>query len=132
MGLLGSAWKNKDKIMEGIRNKIMPPKELKDLIHKTVVERKLICYVCPFMSKNAQIHFNYKSQRFDDHCTKCGCNIDLKASSLSSECPDNPPRWNSVVSEDEFSNIEQTMKDYEESSSQEHQDKTITGDTKEL
>jgi len=128
MGLLKDIWKNRSLIEEGLRNKFFPPKDLKQLIDDTVIERKSICYQCPFMSENAKKLFNYKTQRFDKHCSKCGCNLELKTSSLNSSCPDNPPRWESVVSDDDFSNIKQTIQDYEQGSSKEHQDTgTIEG-----
>jgi len=132
MGLLREIWKNKDLIIDGIKNKYLTTGDIKEEINKIADSRKVICSVCPFMSENAKKVFNYKTQRFDKHCTKCGCNIDLKTHSLASSCPDNPPRWDAIVSEDEFSNIEQIVKDYEESTSQEHQNKSASGDIKEL
>lgn len=132
MGLLKDIWKNKDLIVEGIRNKTFPPEELKEIIIKTAMSRKMICEICPFMSENAKVYYNYKSMRFDNHCTKCGCNIDLKTNSLSSSCPDNPSRWNAIVSEDDFSNIQQTIKEHEEGISQTYKDSSASGNIKEL
>lgn len=133
MGLLKDIWKNRALIAEGLRNRYFPPEELKQLIRDTEIERKDICDQCPFMSTNAKILFSYQTMRLDKHCTKCGCNIDLKVSSLDSACPDNPSRWEAVVSEDDFTHIQQTIQHEEQQgSSKEHQSITTSGDIKEV
>lgn len=50
-----------------------------------IVRRRLICSECPFTSSNA-VKDGYKSDRFDEHCTLCGCSINRKTASLSSAC----------------------------------------------
>lgn len=133
MGLLGQIWKSRALIAEGLRNKYFPPEDLKNLIKDTVNERKEICYGCPLMSENAKILFSYNTARLDKHCTKCGCNIELKTSSLHSHCPDNPPRWDAVTTEDESNQIQQTLKDEEqESNNQEYQSRGSIEGSQEL
>lgn len=129
---LEQVWKNKSLILEGIRNTVYPPENLKELIAETVKFRQNICNSCPHMSLNAKINNGYESQRFDDHCTLCGCNIQLKSASLNSSCPDDPKRWNAVVSDQEFSDIKQVIKNHEESTSKEHKNSTTSGDNKEV
>lgn len=59
-----------------------------------IVKRRFICANCPFMSKNAITSNeykeltgkNYKAYRKIDHCSFCGCGIEMRTSSLHSEC----------------------------------------------
>lgn len=87
--LIPTVIENKEKIIEGIANNIksnfgtLPEDEQKE-----IARRQLICKECPFNSSNAVSNpaLNYKSNRFDEHCIHCGCNIQLKTSSLLSNC----------------------------------------------
>lgn len=90
---------NIDKVVEGWVNSFKMdldalPEDEKDVI----IERRLICQYCPYMSENAK-EKGYKTDRHDAHCTMCGCPILQKTASLSSNCgietynlthPDNP------------------------------------------
>jgi len=85
--LVPLALKNKEKILEAVVNKVKDklgklPKDKQD----EIIRRRLICESCEFMSKNAKLISDYSSNRLDDHCTLCGCNIDLKTESLMSNC----------------------------------------------
>jgi hypothetical protein len=60
-------------LVEGIRNRVLPPEELKELIESTREERLAICRECEWFGV-------YK-------CNKCGCNLQLKTSCLSCNCP---------------------------------------------
>lgn len=55
---------------------------------KEIIKRRLICESCPFMSSNAVANpaLNYKTDRFDEHCIHCKCNIKLKTADLESNC----------------------------------------------
>lgn len=77
---------NFKEIIEGWRNLVNPPVELKLLIEEVARERNTICATCPFMSENAKLT-GYNTLRIDDHCTKCGCPLKAKTRSLSSACP---------------------------------------------
>lgn len=76
-------------IIEGWRNNLVPPEELKELIQATAKARILTCEGCEYHSKN---HF---SIRPDDHCTNCGCTLSAKTKCLSCECP--IKKWLAVV-----------------------------------
>lgn len=87
--LIPRIFRNVGKISEGIKNVVkdqffhLPEDE------KQEIERRMgICATCPFMSENAKNNpaMNYKSEREDEHCSLCGCNIILKTSSLLSDC----------------------------------------------
>jgi len=71
-----------------------------------IIRRRIICATCPFMSKNATTSpeylaltgYHYHTDRKDEHCSFCGCDIKMRTRSLSSECgigtwnKDNPTR----------------------------------------
>lgn len=84
--LLPLAWKNRDKIVEGVITKVkqnigtLPEDE-----EQEIIRRNIICTICPFMSTNAKKE-GYKTDRLDDFCTLCNCSLILKTSSLSSDC----------------------------------------------
>lgn len=73
-------------IYEGWRNKLIPPKELRETIEAVSKERLDICNGCEFHSKN-----HVTPLRPDDHCTNCGCNLDAKSKCLACACPIN--KW---------------------------------------
>jgi hypothetical protein len=84
---------NFSQVLEGWRNKLIPPSELKDFIEKTSSERINICLNCPHHSKN------HKTIRPDDHCTNCGCTLSAKTRCLSCSCPLN--KWVGVVTQEQ-------------------------------
>lgn len=59
-----------------------------------IIRRRVICASCPFMSKNAisseeylsLTGKNYKAYRRADHCSFCGCGVDMRTGSLDSNC----------------------------------------------
>jgi hypothetical protein len=81
---------NFSQIYEGWRNKLVPPKEMKKLIHEVSHERVTICNDCPFHSKNHKTPL-----RPDAHCTDCGCNLEAKTACLSCACPQR--KWIEVM-----------------------------------
>lgn len=81
---------NFGQIYEGWRNKLVPPTEMKALIHDVSQERLAICAKCPFHSK-----YHSTPLRPDNHCTDCGCNLEAKTACLSCSCPQN--KWTAVM-----------------------------------
>jgi PHP family Zn ribbon phosphoesterase len=88
---LSKATKLIGQIVEGWRNKIIPPKELEDLINVTSKYRLEICGKCEHHSKN------FDSLRIDAHCNDCGCTLSAKTACLSCKCPLTPPKWGEVI-----------------------------------
>ena len=93
--LLPKGVKNIDNIIEGTINSVKSEfGMLTDLEQQEIVKRRLICQSCPLNSINAKTSEeyktlygeNFKSDRVDLHCGCCLCNINLKTSSLYSEC----------------------------------------------
>lgn len=84
-------------ILEGWRNDLFPPKQLKEIIFQTSEERRKICEECPAHSKH------HKTIRKDVHCTACGCPLVKKTKCLSCECP--LKKWVAITSEEEEDKI---------------------------
>ena len=95
LALIPKGIPNAPAIVEGIMNlvefncKKLPKKE-----REVIIQRRIICETCPFFSKNVSKSPEYKNitgkeyntQRADKHCCFCGCPIDVRTASLSSNC----------------------------------------------
>lgn len=99
---------NFKEIIEGWRNHLVPPKDLKEFITEVSEDRLSICAGCPFQSDNARVN-GQNIFRMDLHCTKCGCPLAAKTKSLSSKCPLYPPKWDAVTTDAERYEIEQQI-----------------------
>lgn len=84
---------NFSQIVEGWRNKLIPPAHLKELIDATSEQRINICLSCEHHSKN------HKTLRPDDHCTNCGCTLSAKTKCLSCSCP--LKKWEAILSDEQ-------------------------------
>lgn len=93
-------------IIEGWRNHLIPPKDLKEVIKKVSEERLEICSTCPKQSENAKAD-GYKTIRIDLHCTACGCPLASKTKSLSSKCP--LGKWEAITTDEERFEIERQI-----------------------
>jgi hypothetical protein len=78
-------------IIEGWRNHLFPPEELREIINELSAQRLAHCRVCPHNSTPGEIHLTSR-------CTKCGCFLIAKSKALDSVCPDDPPQWGAVAS----------------------------------
>lgn len=85
-----------NKILEGWRNNLFPPKELKELIKTTKEERLEICKNCPFNSTHGKITGFSK-------CKSCGCPLQSKSACLSCQCPED--KWGAVTTKEEHQEI---------------------------
>lgn len=82
---------------DGWKNLLIKDEELAPHIEKISQLRTNICRTCPFHSD-----FHSTPLRPDKHCTKCGCTLAAKTRSLTSSCPDTPPKWVAEVIDEEF------------------------------
>lgn len=79
--------KNFDKIVEGIKtDALFNSGKLTDEEASEIINRRIICDNCPFLSTNAIKNNTYKSSRPDEHCSLCQCNKQYKTSCLSCNC----------------------------------------------
>lgn len=74
------------KIIEGWRNYVSPPKDLKKEIEAVYNERMAVCRECEHFSENKRKH-DPSIIRLDEYCTACGCTLAAKARCLSCTCP---------------------------------------------
>jgi hypothetical protein len=82
-------------IIKGIVNNVeLKYKMLSEDSRKEIIRRRLICLNCPFNNINAKVskeYFelnkeHYTSDRTDNHCSFCGCPIDIRTASLECNC----------------------------------------------
>lgn len=96
-------------ILEGWRNDLIPPENLKDVIKEVSNERLDICRECPMYSENRKKDPNFSTLRTDIHCTNCGCPLKKKTKSLASKCP--LDKWQAYVTSEEQEKLKEYEKD---------------------
>jgi hypothetical protein len=85
--LIPKGMKNFDKVVDGIVNNVkLNNGTLSQDKQEIIAVRRLICHTCPYMSTNAKRLGFYKSDRIEEHCSMCGCELSLKTASLDSNC----------------------------------------------
>lgn len=97
---------NFGQVLEGWRNKLIPPSTLKELIEVTAEHRLKICAACHYHSKN------HKSVRPDEHCTACGCTLSAKTRCLTCSCPFT--KWIEVATDEQGAEIKKAIDDGEQ------------------
>lgn len=84
-------WKEKGKILEGIKNRIFKQEHIEEIAN----ERRSICEKCPHIDKEGKLCAMKGTQPC---CGKCGCSLSLKTRSLASGCGDEEnPRWDPIL-----------------------------------
>lgn len=86
------AFKNIDKITEGIKNNIFK----KEHIEAVATDRFQICIKCSLFDAKGDDCLAAGTQPC---CSDCGCSLTFKVRSLSSECPKG--YWDALVTEDQ-------------------------------
>lgn len=77
--------KNPKEVLQGFMNKLNLENLSQD-VKEEIARRRLICAQCPFMSENAKLIANFKTERSESFCTLCSCPIKTKTASLISAC----------------------------------------------
>lgn len=93
---LKTIWKNKHKIVEGIKNSIIRD----EFVEKVAAMRYDVCEACPSKGKKCAVKGTAPC------CNECGCSLLFKTRSLSSDCP--LGKWESLITveeEDELENL---------------------------
>lgn len=80
---MDSIWKNKEKILEGIKNSLVK----NSFVDSIAEDRLKICKACSNYSTNCVALVS-------TCCKICGCSLSFKTKSLSSSCPIN--KWPSI------------------------------------
>jgi hypothetical protein len=101
--LLNKVYKNKQQILEGIRNKVVKD----EFVESVAKARYAICNSCAYMDKEGS---NCAVPGTQPCCGACGCSLSLKLRSLSSECgaveKGEEAKWEAVVTPEEEDNLE--------------------------
>ncbi len=92
MGNLITIWKNKGKILEGIKNNIFRNEHIEDIAN----QRLEICKECNSWDTDGK---SCVIPGTAPCCKECGCKMSFKARSLSAEC--DLGKWDSILTEDE-------------------------------
>ena len=101
-GGLIKVWKNKGKILEGIKNKIFKQEHIEEI----ATDRMKTCNSCDFIDMEGSTCLLSGTQPC---CSVCGCCLSLKTRSLSASC--DKGRWNAVVSEEEEDLINKSIEE---------------------
>lgn len=92
MGSFSQIWRNKAKIIEGMKNSLFK----KQAVESIAKERMDICEQCPHIDREGT---KCMVPGTAPCCGLCGCKLGFKTRSLSSACDDN--RWGAVLTDDE-------------------------------
>jgi len=85
-------WKNKGKILEGIKNNLFKQEHIEEIYN----ERKSICDGCDKQDSQGDACYAPGTQPC---CSLCGCSLQLLLRSLSSECE--AGKWEKILTEEE-------------------------------
>ena len=92
MGTLLEVWKNKGKILEGIKNSVFK----KEHVEEVAAARNAICQSCNLIDRSGDKCVMPGTQPC---CGVCGCSLQFLQRSLSSRCEEG--QWEAVLSEEE-------------------------------
>jgi hypothetical protein len=94
-------WKNKGKILEGIKNNIFKTEHVEDIFK----QRQAVCNVCVMKD---EIGDKCAIPGTQPCCGACGCSLKFKLRSLSSECPRG--HWKAEMTQKEEDLLNETLK----------------------
>jgi hypothetical protein len=89
---LSTIWKNRTEILEGIKNNVFK----KEAIEIIAEERKKKCESCTFIDT---VGDRCMVPGTSPCCGSCGCSLQFKLRSMSTECPEG--YWEAVLTEEE-------------------------------
>jgi hypothetical protein len=104
-------WKEKGKILEGIKNNIFRNADVEHI----AAERMSICETCPFIDLTGSTCMVPGTQPC---CAKCGCSLALKTRALSAAC--DAGKWLAIVSHEEQIIIDRHLAEIEKSTTDEN------------
>lgn len=93
-------WKNRNAILEGIRNSIFTRQDVEDIAK----EREAICDTCPEIDREGG---KCLVPGTTPCCSKCGCKLSWKLRALSSACP--LGKWQAILTQEEETQLNQKL-----------------------
>lgn len=100
--MLIKVWKNRNKILEGVRNKIFK----KEHVEEIASHRFAICKDCEFIDHTGK---DCAVPGTQPCCSDCGCSLSLKTRSLSSACPKG--FWDAVLTQEEENAVKANLEE---------------------
>jgi len=94
MSKISKIWKQRNKIMEGIKNALVRDKYVETIHDK----RMKICNACEFMGDKCMVPGTGPC------CNDCGCSLSFATRSLSYDCPKG--KWKAVLSQEQEDELE--------------------------
>ena len=91
---LKAIWENRKGILEGVKNSIIRDELVEDIARM----RYDICDECEHKGRKCAVKGTAPC------CNECGCSLNFKTRSLSSECP--LGKWEAIATEDEEDELE--------------------------
>lgn len=89
-------WKNKGQILEGLTNSIFKKEDVEEI----ALHRLAICHLCDLYTESDKgCMVMGTAPCCNEKLGGCGCSLNLKTRSLSSECPKG--HWKAELSEEE-------------------------------
>lgn len=95
-------WKEKGKILEGLKNRIFKKEHVEEIYN----ERMEVCRTCPDLDTEGSKCYVPGTQPC---CGLCGCSLGLKLRSLSAEC--DAKKWPAILSEEEEDELNEQLGD---------------------
>lgn len=95
-------WKEKGKILEGIKNSIFKDEHVEEI----AATRNEICQGCEFIDRSGNLCVVPGTQPC---CGSCGCSLQFLQRSLSSSCEKG--KWKAILSEEEEEALNQKLEE---------------------
>jgi len=95
MSMLKQIWKERSKILEGIKNSVMRD----EFVEEVAALRAELCNECPSKGDKCVVPGTGPC------CNECGCSLKFKTRSLSSNCP--LDKWKSLLSEEQEDKLDE-------------------------
>lgn len=92
-------------IVEGWRNHLAPPEEMKAVIEEVSKQRLAICTPCEENSRNRKPNPEGKL----GHCKQCHCPLTPKSKALNHACP--LGKWEAYLSDKERKELDEQLKE---------------------
>lgn len=99
---MNDIWKNKYKILEGLKNKLFKKQDVEDVAEF----RMNICRGCEHLDTEGS---NCTVPGTQPCCGKCGCSLSLKTRSLSLSCPLDNPKWDAITDIETANKVKQLI-----------------------
>lgn len=95
---LSKIWKNRNQIMEGIKNSIIRDQ----FVEQVSRERYKICNTCPDKDVEGK---ECAVPKTNPCCALCGCSLSFKTRALSADCP--AGKWTALITEEDEDELEE-------------------------